>query len=69
MSTKQSFTVTLDLPVGATAADAVDYIRTAVMAERGQCHPTDPMSHLARDSVRVRRVAKARPAGAGTVTR
>lgn len=53
----EGFLVVLRLPKGASATDAVEYIRNAVISERGLRHPRDPMFHLDPGSVRVVRAA------------
>jgi hypothetical protein len=57
-----AFRVEFDLPPGATAAEAGEYIEGEVRAGCGGLDPRDPMFHLDRESVRV--AAIPRPAEA-----
>jgi hypothetical protein len=49
-----AFHVEFRLPEGASVADAVEYIETALAAERGIRRPEDPMSRFDRLSLDVR---------------
>lgn len=63
-SDRVKLVLTLEVPAGATLADAVRYVRAAVISHRGGLDPEDPMFHLRPESVTVVRLPAAQEQGA-----
>lgn len=56
MTKSASFLVTMDLPRGATVADAKKYLEDEIKAACGGLNPMEPLFNLDRNSVRVMQI-------------
>lgn len=51
--TRRAFVVRFEMPDGATAFDALNYVKDAVQSLKGSYHPDEPMFGLDRETVTV----------------
>ena len=62
MSSRQTTTVavlvTMRLPVGAHAADGIEYVKAAVQTQAGYLAADNPLAALAREEIQVKLVRK-----------
>jgi hypothetical protein len=53
---KKNYLIKLTVPDNATASDVIDYLKTAIKSDCGCRSPEDPMFHLNRESVTIKKV-------------